>query len=198
MRVLAEYWDEGGRIRWIAQTAPEHRDPLTLIARLARAGASAAFVHGGEVDRLIATGRLDTVRAQLDAIRASGLPGGAAAHCPEHHRALRDAGVALDFHLVCLYRVEGYRGDSSREPVESFDPAHRQAAIALLSELAAPVLVYKVYAAGRFTDAGALDHVMQALSPRQGVVIGMFPPDRDNIVGENVARVLRGGHERIV
>src|SRR2546430_1111068 len=48
MRVLAEYWRDGGRIRWIAQTAPEHGNPQANIRQAANAGASAIFVHGGD------------------------------------------------------------------------------------------------------------------------------------------------------
>jgi hypothetical protein len=191
MRVLAEYWDEGGSIRWIAQTAPEHRDPVKLIAQLARAGASAAFVHGGEVDRNVRSKNVNAVRAQVDAIRERGLPAGVAAHAPAHHRALRDAGVGVDFHLVCLYDIEGYRGNATREPVEVFDPEDRAVALALLRELEPPAIAYKVYGAGRATNRESLDDVMRALRPKDGVLVGMFPPDHPSIVADNVARVAR-------
>src|SRR6266705_601647 len=47
MRALHEHWRDGGRIRWIAQTAPEHSDPIKNITQAKRWGASAIFIHGG-------------------------------------------------------------------------------------------------------------------------------------------------------
>jgi hypothetical protein len=35
----------------------------------------------------------------------------------------------------------------------------------------------------------ALEDVGQALRPKDGILIGMFPPDRPNIVAENVQAV---------
>src|SRR5438477_7313948 len=74
MRVLAEYWREGGRIQWIAQTAPEHKDPLANIRQAKQAGASAIFVHGGDVDQLFAQGQVEEIRTRVEQIRALGLP----------------------------------------------------------------------------------------------------------------------------
>ncbi|HVJ91025.1 MAG TPA: hypothetical protein VM580_14575 [Labilithrix sp.] len=193
MRVLAEYWAEGGTIRWIAQTAPEHREPLRLIKKAKQAGANAIYVHGGEVDRLMSDGRADEIVRQLDAIRALGLPAGVAAHDPANLMELQRLGAPIEFYLVCLYNVSGYRGRTEAEPEERFDDADRAAALTVGRSLDRPCVYYKVYGAGRRTGEDALADVAALIRPCDGVLVGMFPPDHPNIVHENVRRIARLG-----
>ena len=54
-----------------------------------------------------------------------------------------------------------------------------------------PCIAYKILGAGRLTIEEGLADVAQALRPKDGVLIGMFPPDRPDIVRENVAAVAR-------
>jgi hypothetical protein len=189
LRVLAEYWREGGRLRWIAQTTPEFRDPLRNIRQAEQAGASAVFVHGGEVDRLFGCGQPQEILRQVECIRSLGLPAGAAAHVPAHHRQMQRLGFPLDFHMVCLYNLTGYRGSRNQEPVEHFDHSDRAEALETLRALERPCIAYKILGAGRLTLEQALADVGPALRPTDALLIGMFPPDRSDIVGENVRAV---------
>lgn len=191
MRVLSEHWSEGGTIRWIAQTAPEHREPLRLIKKAKMANASAIYVHGGEVDRLFEEGREAEIVAQIEAIRALGLPAGVAAHVPSNLLELQRRGAPVDFYLMCLYNLSGYRGRSETEPEERFDDADREVALAAARTLDRPCIYYKVYGAGRRTGAEALDDVAASIRPCDGVLIGMFPLDHPRIVEENVRRIAR-------
>jgi hypothetical protein len=189
MRVLAEYWREGGRLRWIAQTAPEMRDPLANIRQAKQAGASAIFVHGGDVDQLFADGKAEDIRTRLELIRSLGLPAGVAAHEPQNHLDMQEMGFPMDFHLVCMYNLTGYRGRATVEPEEDFSFAHRAIALAALPKLEKPCIAYKVLGAGRLTPEEGLADVSKALRPTDGVLIGMYPPDHPDIVGDNVRRI---------
>ena len=189
LRFLAEYWREGGRIQWIVQTAPEMKDPIANIRQAKQAGASAIFVHGGEVDQLFADGRQEEIRARLELIRSLGLPVGVAAHEPQNHLDMQQMGLPIDFHLVCMYNLTGYRGRTTAEPVETFDYADRALALTALRQLEKPCIAYKVLGAGRLTPEEGLADVREALRPTDGVLIGMFPPDHPDIVGENVRRI---------
>ncbi|WP_437658934.1 hypothetical protein [Sorangium sp. So ce1182] len=190
IRVLREYWHEGGTIKWIAQTAPEHRDPVKNITQAYRAGAKAIYIHGGEVDRLFEKGEPEQVRAQLERIRSLGLPCGMAAHRPAHLLAAQDAGFPVDFFLVCMYQLQGYQGNANREPEDNFNDADRPTALSALARLERPCLAYKVLGAGRKTPREGLRDVAPALRPTDGVVMGMFPPDAKEIVTENVRTFL--------
>ena len=189
MRVLREYWDEGGAIRWIAQTAPEYADPERNIASAKEVGASAIYVHGGEVDRLMAAGQEARVVALVERIRETGLPAGAAAHVPENHARLQDLGAPVNFHMVCLYNLTGYRGNRARTPEETFEPCDRARALDSLGLLRNPAIVYKIYGAGRLGPDEAYRDVALALRPCDGICVGMFPPDAPDIVEDNVRRV---------
>jgi hypothetical protein len=190
-RVLGEYWREGGRIRWIAQTAPEHGNPRANVRQAAAAGASAIYVHGGDLGRLMGEGKIDEVRARVECIQSLGLPAGVASHDPRYHLMLQEAGVPMDFHMVCMYNLTGYLGRRNVEPEEVFDPADRAIALSALRRLTKPCIAYKVLGAGRLSLREGLCDVAQALAPKDGVLMGMFPPDRPDIVGENVAAVAQ-------
>jgi hypothetical protein len=189
LRVLAEYWREGGRIRWIAQTAPEHRDPYQNIRLARNAGASAIYVHGGDAGTLFETGKAEEVRARVECIRSLGLPAGMAAHDPAYHLEAQRLGFPLDFHMVCMYNLTGYLGRRDAEPKEEFAFADRAIALEALRKLERPCIAYKIYGAGRLTPEQAYADVGRALRPGDGVLVGMFPPDRPDIVGDNVRRV---------
>lgn len=188
-RVLSEYWREGGRIKWIAQTAPEMRDQMGNIRMAKRAGASAVFIHGGDLDNLLSTGSQAEVRERLQLIHSLGLPAGIAAHDPKHHLEAQELGLPLDFHLVCLYNLTGYRGRKGADLQERFEPEDRARALAALRLLERPCIAYKVLAANRLTPDEALSDLKQALRPKDGILMGMFPPDRPNIVGDNARRI---------
>ncbi len=191
MRFLQEYWGEGGKIRWIAQTAPEHRDAVQNIRSAHRAGAAAIYLHGGEADRLIMSGEIETVRRLIGTMKETGLPTGMAGHVPESHRRAARAGLPLDFHMISLYNITGYRGQSGPAPEETFDHGDRPAALGLLMELEPPAILYKIYGAGRLQPQQAYRDLAGRIRPCDGVCVGMFPPDADDIVGENVRLTAR-------
>jgi hypothetical protein len=189
MRILSEYWREGGKIRWIVQTAPEMKDAHANIRQARAAGASAIFIHGGDTDQLCAQGQHAEIRARIDLIHSFGLPAGVAAHEPCNHLELQEQGVPIDFHLVCMYNLTGYRGRATVEPEEEFAYSDRAKALAALRQLDRTCIAYKVYGAGRLSPEEGLADVRQALRPGDGVLIGMFPPDHPNIVADNVRHI---------
>jgi hypothetical protein len=188
IRVLAEYWREGGRIRWIAQTAPEHRDAAQNIRLAHRAGAAAIYLHGGEADRLFADKQTDTIRERVELIRSLGVPVGMAAHEPCNHLEAQELGIPLDFHMVCLYNLTGYQGRRDT-PEETFEHEDRARALTVLRALERPCIAYKIYGAGRLSPDQAYADVGGALRPGDGVLVGMFPPDNPDIIGDNARRV---------
>jgi hypothetical protein len=200
-RVLREYWREGGAIRWVAQMAPEHRDPLKNVSQAKRWGCSAVFVHGGIVDRHFKTGRESELLPIVEHIRSLGLPAGMAAHNPSYLLMAQEQRYPLDFCMVCMHNITGYQGQQGVETEEHFLDEDRAIALETLRKLSLPCLAYKVLAAGRKTPEAGLADVVPALRPTDGVVMGMFPPDGKDVVGDNVrlfrrmteeARVARG------
>lgn len=198
MRMLLEYRGEGGQLHWIAQTAPEHRDLRQNAMAAQNAGAAAIYLHGGEADRMFESGDIDGLRQSVETLAGCGLPIGLASHVPEHHLRACDLGLPLDFHMVCLYNIAGYRGTSKPVTVERFEEEDRSAALRIVRQLPRPAVVYKIYAAGRLRPDEAYADVSAALRPCDGVCVGMFPPDSPDIVGENVRLAAAMGRESAV
>ena len=86
MRLMEEYWDEGGKLKWIAQTCPEMTSVKRSVQSAVVGRAAAVYVHGGYMDRALAAGELDDALRGLEAVREAGLPAGIAGHNPEVQR----------------------------------------------------------------------------------------------------------------
>jgi len=187
MRLLTEYWNEGGRIQWIAQTAPEHRSDQDNIRRAVHTGASACYIHGGPVDQAHREGRLEAIGELIAFIQAQGVPAGMAAHNPQAHLRAHELGLGADFHTVCFYDCGTvHAGEGDR-----FRPADREAAVAAIQQLPKPCLGYKILAAGRNDPAEAFRYAFTHLKPTDAVVVGMFTKYQPTQVEENVALVER-------
>ncbi|MFW6157877.1 MAG: hypothetical protein ACOC8E_00800 [Planctomycetota bacterium] len=187
IRLLMEYWDEGGSLQWVAQTCPGV-GPTERVARAAiRGGASAVFVHGGVMDRAFAQKEFDEVRAGVEIIREAGLPVGIAGHNPEVHEWAEEH-LDLDFYM-CSYYNSAHR-DKDAEfrsgQAEWFRDADRRRMAETIRALSRPAIHYKVMAAGRNDPAEALGFVADAMRPTDAVCVGVFTRDKPDMLAEDV------------
>jgi len=188
IRLLHEYWNEGGKIQWFAQHAPEHRSMLENI-RIARGGGAAGiYIQGGVTDALQEAGKLADLREALALIRSLGVPSGIAGHQPKTHRDAQALGLDFDFHMVCFYNLTGRRGklDAADPDAERYRPDDRQAAANLLRELPRPAVAYKIMAAGRNDPREGIPYAVRHLKPTDIVCIGFFPKDRPGEIREDI------------
>ena len=74
---------------------------------------------------------------------------------------------------------------------EDFAPADRPLALQALRRLDKPCIAYKILGAGRLSLEDGLSDVALALRPKDGILMGMFPPDRPDLITENVAAIAR-------
>lgn len=186
IRLLREYWNEGGKLQWFAQTAPE-TDWARNIDQIKASGASALYLHGGAIDQNFEKGDVDEVKRQFDCARETGLPVGVASHVPANIRRIVELGWKPDFFMICLYNIPGYRGKLSVGEDEKFIDADRAKALVLFREIDVPCVAYKVLAAGRFDPRRSFEELGRFLKPIDLVNVGMYPPDNPRIVEENVA-----------
>ena len=117
IRVLMEYWDEGGTIQWFAQTCPEIGTSLRGVQNAVRGGAAACYLHGGRMDWMLANGRLDEAVEAVAAIRKAGLPAGVAGHSTAVFDWAED-NLDVDFYMCCYYNP-----DMLAEDVRLFEEA---------------------------------------------------------------------------
>lgn len=187
IRLLEEYWDEGGTLQWIAQTAPELGAADKNAALAAVRGAKAIYIHGGQVDNLFLRRETDPIRAFVDQVKSLGLPVGMAAHLVEAQEWARDH-LELDFHMTCYYNPSSRekRADHDVNAKEVYDPAHRERVVKMIQTLAAPAIHYKVLAAGRLKPEEAFPYVARFLRPQDTVLVGFYLGDNPNMIQETV------------
>lgn len=188
MRMLMEYWDEGGSIQWFAQTASERPDHLRNIQAAAGAGASGCYLHGGQVDVFWRQQELDKLPEALEAIRSKGLAAGFAAHNSEPHEWIRD-NLDPDFQLCCYYDPSPRIDSPDHVPTEheKFDPAHRDRMAETIKSLNSSAVHYKVLAAGRTEPREAFEYVAKVIRPQDIVLVGMYLGDDEEMIEKNVA-----------
>ncbi len=187
-RTLLEYWGEGGNIQWFCQTAPEFSSLSGNIAGAIRTGAKAVYLHGGQMDFIFAQNQLDVAVEAVKQIRDAGVAVGVAGHNPKVHLWANEH-LDLDFHM-CSYYNPTPRDDNAEHvhgATEVFADTDRAAMTDIIPQLRAPVIHYKVFAAGRKDPKDAFAFVAQKLRPQDAVCIGVFPKDKADMLAEDVA-----------
>jgi len=190
MRVLQEYWDEGGTIQWFAQTCPEYATIGRGIANAISGGAVACYLHGGQMDHLFARDPRQIRREALDAIariRDAGLLAGIAGHVPELFEWAEE-NLDVDFYMCAYYNPS--RRDEQAEHVsgleERFAPEDREAMVRVIPFLSRPVIHYKVLAAGRNEPEEAFAFVARHLRPQDAVCVGVYTKDHPRMLEEDL------------
>lgn len=191
MRLLMEYWDEGGTLQWLAQTCPELGPIERGVQNAIHGGAKACYVHGGVMDWLLANDQTDQAVAAVAMIRDAGLAAGIAGHNPRVFEWAEAAGLDVDFYMCCYYNPTSR--DTVAEHVhgatEWFLEEDRRRMVEVIAGLSKPAIHYKVFAAGRNDPAEALAFTARHLRAHDAVCIGVFPQDNPNMLAEDV-RIL--------
>jgi hypothetical protein len=187
VRVLAEYWDEGGKIQWIAQTCPEFGSPLAGANAAIRGGAHAVYIHGGQMDFLLAQNRLEEAAAAIECIQAAGLPAGIASHTPAP-QIWANQNLALDFHMCSYYNPSPREKHAEHRAalVEVYDPDDRDRMVGIIPTLKATAIHYKIFAAGRNNPEESFAFVRDHLRAQDAVCVGIYPKDKPDMLAENV------------
>jgi hypothetical protein len=187
MRVLLEYWDEGGTIQWLAQTCPEIGTIGRGVDNAVRGGAKACYVHGGVMDFLLAKGQLEEVPDAIEKIRAAGLVAGVAGHNPRVFE-WAEAHLDVDFYMCSYYNPSSRDKQAERvaDRAEWFKAEDREIMVGLIGKLSKPAIHYKVMAAGRNDPGEALAFVAGHLRPNDAVCVGIYPKDNPRMLEEDL------------
>ncbi len=191
-RVLQEYWDDGGAIQWFAQTCPEYGPPSQSVAGAAAAGAVGCYVHGGQMDFLLAQDRMQDVHDAIARIRDAGMAAGVAGHNPRVFQWAEE-NLDVDF-LMCSYYNPSRRDERAEhtpETPERFAPADREAMVCVIRRLNRPAIHYKVLAAGRNDPSEAFGFVGRHLRSGDAVCVGVFTRDHPQMLEENLQLLER-------
>lgn len=196
-RCLKGYWEQGGTMVWIAQTASEAPTQLDAARSCVDSGASACFVHGGIVDNYLARGREDDLARAVDLIRELGLPVGVAGHEVSSFQ-WAERHLDVDFYMACYYNPSSRRESPHHVhgADERFRPEDREERAALIQTLSHPAIHYKVMAAGRLPAAEALAYAARQMRPGDAVCVGVYTGDGAGIIEEDVRLLLASLQKR--
>ena len=187
MRLLLEYWYEGGTIQWIAQTCPELGTIERGVENAIKGRAKACFIHGGQMDYLLAQDRLDEVPAAIAKIKDAGIPAGIAGHNPKV-LTWAEQNLEVDFYM-CPYYNPAHR-DKQAEHIpgmqERFKSEDRDIMVQVIQTLSKPAIHYKVLAAGRDDPKEAFAFVARHLRPQDAVCVGIYTKDKPEMLEENL------------
>lgn len=187
MRALREHWNEGGGLTWVAQQCPGVGTLMNGVHNAIHGHAKCCFLHGGEMDNRVATGDVAEVFDAIKAIKDAGLAVGVAGH---HVRTIQWAAdnLELDFFMTCYYNPS----DRSREAIRNYaDEEHyleedREAMCALIQQLPAPAIHYKVLAAARHDPKAAFEYVADVYRPGDAVCVGIFTKASPRMIQDDV------------
>ena len=214
LRMLREYYNEGGRLQWLAQQDPGEDFDRNLGCAV-RTGAIAYFLHGAVVDGAYASGALGPIAEMIEKIKAKGLLAGVAGHVPEAHIALASPPLPGTLTPSPLPMGEGRReapgegqqgtrgargegtpdfhmvcfyncGSLHAGKGDRFDTGDPPKAVEAIRQIQKPCIAYKVMGAGRVPPEDALRFAYSNIKPTDAVVVGMFPKDNPRMVEENV------------
>lgn len=167
-------------------------------------GPIAIVHHGGATDRLFREGKSQDVRDFVTRVHDAGVLAGVSAHNPDCIRRIADEGWPVDFFMTCFYYLTRSAEELAKMPTVdtlgsgySFFPSDPAVMTAVARQVRQPCLGFKILGAGR--RCGSPQSVQEAfkfafenLKPIDGVIVGMYPRDRDQ-VSENAAHVRQFG-----
>ncbi|MFH0963164.1 MAG: hypothetical protein V2A58_04035 [Planctomycetota bacterium] len=197
MRVLMEYWDEGGTLQWFAQTCPELGTIERGIENAVRGGAKACHIHGGVMDYLLAQGKTGEVPGAIAKIREAGLPAGIAGHNPEVFE-WAEGNVDADYYM-CSYYNSAHRDERAEHVsglAEWFLEEDRRVMTELIQNLSRPAIHYKVLAAGRNDPREAFECVARNMRANDAVCVGVYTEGKPGVLREDVEMFLTADRRR--
>jgi len=195
MRLLMEYWDEGGKLLWIAQTASDSGDTEACVNLAHANGALGCYVHGGVMDHLVWTGKTDEVRRGVDLMKKKGLAAGVAGHTTRVFE-WAEKNLDTDFYMCCHYNPSPREDAPEYQPgrSESYREEDRQAMTKLIATLGKPVIHYKILAAGRNNPEEAFAFAGKVMRPQDLVCVGVYLKEDPDMIARDAELFAKHVH----
>jgi hypothetical protein len=192
IRMLMEYWDEGGQIQWIAQTCSERSSLAGSIGAAVKGGAKGVYIHGGMADWMFANDEWARAIDGVARIRDAGVAAGVGGHVPDLFRSADADGLDVDFYMCAYYdpspRADDPEHDSQAR--EHWRPSDRDAMAAVIRNLSKPVLHYKVLAGGNGNPQEAFAFVRRHLRDQDAVVVGFYTKHKPDMMEEDTGMLF--------
>ncbi|MFB3923052.1 MAG: hypothetical protein ACE145_15120 [Terriglobia bacterium] len=151
--------ERGGKLQWIAQSAPEQGDPVENAKRARDAGAIAIYLHGNVSDNFVKQRKAEEIGRILHGFRQAGLMAGVGAHLLGTVQGSEQAELDPDFYMFTINRVNYY----SSAPGEI---------AAFMKNIKKPWIGFKVLGAGRDKPVEGFQHAFE--KGADFLAVGMF------------------------
>ncbi len=171
VRILKNYWKQGGKMQWIAQVRVTEEDMATQIKEAVDAGAVGAFTHGGVGDDFVKKGKVDLLGKAIELIKKSGVIAGVAGHSIEVQKACEKAGFKADFYMK-TFNSKRYWSAGIPDRNDSVWEETPQETMAVMSEVERPWIAYKVLGAGAIHPREGFQYAYQ--NGADFICVGMF------------------------
>jgi len=189
-RILREYWQKGGTMNWIAQTASEIAYEGN-VKQIAGAGASAIYLHGTKFDEHFKKGEYDEIKRKIGIIRETGLPVGIATHMPHALEYVEEHNWDIDFYMTCVYNISRIdRVSSAITGITNTDEPFFEEDIPkmykTIRQVSKPCLAFKILGATRRcatqeTVKAAFIEAYASIKATDAVIVGMYPKKIDQV-----------------
>ena len=153
------YKKRGGKLHWIATSAPETGDPVENAKRARDNGAIAMYLHGGIADQLVKAGKVDEIAKIVEGFKSVGIMGGVGSHLLDTARACNSGGVNPDFFMMTINRVNYYCSEATEVGI-------------FMRSIKKPWIAFKVMAAGVIPPRDAFRYAFE--NGADHILVGMF------------------------
>ena len=151
--------ERGGKLQWIAQSAPEQGDPVENAKRARDHGAVAIYLHGNVSDNFVKEGKAEEIGRIISGFRQAGLMAGIGAHLLATVQGCEKAKLDPDFYMVTINRVSYYSSPAAE--VGEF-----------MKSVKKPWIGFKVLGAGRDKPLEGFQHAFE--KGADFIAVGMF------------------------
>lgn len=196
LQILKEFRKQGGKLEIIFQ--PYTAIPLAeMIPQMMEVEPFGIYHQGTTTDFLMETGDMDTLRKNIELIRATGVKLGLGTHVPDTVLQAEEEDWGIDFYMLCMYNARRNRKGEPSGFITGktkaglvFQPQDRFDAYKVIKKVQKPFIAYKIFAGGQiFTGYPASEYPAVAeniiretyenIKPGDITCIGVFQRDTD-------------------
>ena len=182
---LQEHWNNGGKMKWIAQVGAGDANGCPHIQMAVDRGATGIHINGDQAESLLAKGKFERVGEIVQWTKAQKRITGVSAHDLQVIKECEKLKLDVDFYQKTLHTLDYYTAPRPDEtgPKGKHDNSwcnDPQAVIDFMATVKKPWIAFKILAAGALQPRQAFPHAINGGA--DFILVGMF----DWQIAENV------------
>ena len=194
-RMIREFKNDGGKLKWIAETASEYKSHVGNVNQIVENGADAIYHHPTMTDSLFKEKKIEELKYRLEVIRDTEKPVGLGTHIPEVIEYVEEYDWDIDFYVASVYNISKIERVSvsvlgETNEGEPFHDEDRKRMYKTIQATDKPCLAFKILGDGRKCDTvedikNAFQEAFKNIKEKDAIIVGVFPRNKDQIK-ENV------------